>query len=117
MYRVERVKPGNYWVMQDVSVMISLPESALHTDLAVEQRDLRQRAAEQLMRIRIEGLLDLNPGIGFPALEGFMRDSLDTAAIQVLHHNVLPVFEPDDPPLGKGPVGLGMRSLPRKAPR
>jgi hypothetical protein len=65
--------------------MISLPESALHTDLAVEQRDLRQRAAEQLMSIRIQGLLDLNPRIGFPILEGLMRDSFDTVAIQVLH--------------------------------
>src|SRR5208282_3575669 len=73
-------------VMQDVPVVITLPEGAFHTDPAIEHRGIRQSLAEEVMTLRSQDSLNVDPGVGLLSLKGFVRDPLDTLAIQVLHH-------------------------------
>ena len=56
-------------VMQDVPVMITLPEGAFHTDLAIEHRGIRQSLAKEVMTLMGQDFPNLNPWVGLLSLK------------------------------------------------
>src|SRR5271157_1120073 len=65
-------------VMQDVPVVITLPEGAFHTDPAIEHRGIRQSLAKEFMTLGSQDSLNVDPRVGLLTLKCFVRDPLDT---------------------------------------
>jgi hypothetical protein len=55
--------------MQDVPVMITLPEGAFHTDPAIEHRGIRQSLAKEVMTLMGQDFPNLNPWVGLLSLK------------------------------------------------
>src|SRR5271157_162884 len=56
-------------VMQDVPVVITLPEGAFHTDPAIKHRGIRQSLAKEFVTLSGQDSLNLDPWVGLLSLK------------------------------------------------